>query len=264
MRVLNLARRKGGTLGNDRLFRLSGIMLILAALACGAAGCAGFKTTLRYRLTVVVDTPNGVRSGSSVVEATGSYDPGFPGSRAGLADVQIRGEATPVSLGNGKYLFAVFSWVDPPTRILTMLTVPFKDQLPPISPDPTQTRKTMMLQFRALANARGIRDVNKEDWPVIATFANLKDPYSIRIAPATELATVMPGYQIIRMTVEITNDRKSEKIIQIIPWLRCGDLGFLNPEIENNRSVGSPKHFPEYQKLSNDEFVKGIEFLKKI
>jgi hypothetical protein len=42
----------------------------LAVLTLSGCGLFADKHTYRYRLTVEVDTPQGVRSGSSVIEAT--------------------------------------------------------------------------------------------------------------------------------------------------------------------------------------------------
>jgi hypothetical protein len=54
--------------------------------------------THRYRLTVEVDTPDGVRSGSSVIEVLRSDMGWFPFSQ-GLYDFRVHGEAAFVDLG---------------------------------------------------------------------------------------------------------------------------------------------------------------------
>jgi len=234
-------------------------------MCLAVAGCATMHTTLRYRLTVVVDTPQGIRTGSSVVEVKGYLSPAFPGPQAGGARLYAKGEATPVKLGKDKYLFAVFCWVSPPSRTFTMLTEPFRDQLPPRSPDPSAIDKSMMTEFRALADAKGVREVKPEDYPVIATFADNMDPYSIRIAPATELSKILPGYRVVRMTIEITDAPVSHNILNILPWLRQGGIGFLNPDVERNRLdriEGSLEELPVYQLLTNTNFINNIEFTK--
>jgi hypothetical protein len=235
--------------------------MIVSFCLAGASACASLNTTLRYRLTVVVDTPQGVRTGSSVVEVKGALSPAFPGPEAGGARLHIRGEATPVKLADGRYLFAVFAWQPEPRRIFTMLTTPFGDQLPPRSPDPSAFSKRMMEQFRALADAKGVRQVKPEDYPVIATFAEIANPYSIRIAPARNISSILPGYRVRLMTVEITNAPISNKIMRILPWLRKRNLGFLNPAIKKNQLATSQTEFPEYQKITVDAFIAGSPFV---
>ncbi|VXC95663.1 hypothetical protein [Sphingomonas sp. AX6] len=239
-------------------------VLIVVAISCFAAfsACSSPSTTLRYRLTVVVETPEGLRTGSSVVEVKGALSRAFPGPEAGGFRMNSRGEATPVDLGSGDYLFAIFGWVDPPTRTFTMLTAPFKDQIPPRNPDPSAGGESLMEQFGALADVSGVREVEQDDYPALAIFADRNNPYSVRFMPATELQTVLPGYRIVRMTVEITDAPVSNQIHAILPWVYCTDLDFLNPEIKRSWLKPFPKYpieqFPEYQKSGTGAFIQRI------
>lgn len=233
-----------------------GVSRIVALIVCclaGAIACTTMNTTLRYRLTVVVDTPQGVRTGSSVVEVKGYLSRAFPGPEAGGPRLHSRGEATPVKLTDGRYVFVVFASGASTRRTFTMLTAPFADQLPPKSSDRSANGKSMMEQFRALAEAKGVRQVNPQDYPVIATFTDLTNPYSIRIAPASEISTILPGHRVLRMTVEITDDPVSNSIRQILPWILCKDIGFLNKDV--NRYW--PRPFPEFQKIGIGAFIQG-------
>lgn len=239
-------------------------VLIVVAISCIAAlnACSSPSTTLRYRLTVVVETPEGLRTGSSVVEVRGSLSRAFPGPEAGGFRINSRGEATPVDLGNGDYLFAIFGWVEPPIRTFTMLMAPFKGQIPPRSPDPSADSESLMEQFGALADVSGVREVEPEDYPALAIFADRKNPYSVRFMPATELQTVLPGYRIVRMTVEITDAPVSNQIHTILPWVYCTDFDFLNPEIKKSWLKPFPKYpieqFPDYQKSGTGAFIQRI------
>ena len=239
-----------------------GLIVLVMSCFAGISACSSPSATLRYRLTVVVETPDGLRTGSSVVEVRGALSRDFPGPEAGGFRMNSRGEATPVDLGNGDYLFAIFGWVDPPTRTFTMLTAPFKDQIPPRSPDPSAVSESLMEQFGALADVSGVREVEPEDYPALAIFADRKNPYSVRFVPATELQTVLPEYRIVRMTVEITDAPVSSQIENILPWIYCNDLGFLNPEIKKSRRKPFPQYpieqFPEYQKSGTGAFVQGL------
>src|SRR3546814_12102512 len=63
--------------------------------------------TLRYRMTVEVETPTGVRSGSSVIETTITKGP-RTGQGSGLT-ATMKGEAIAVDLGSGQTLFALLN-----------------------------------------------------------------------------------------------------------------------------------------------------------
>ena len=76
----------------------SAILAVLGALALGMlGGCTNRDDAIRYKVTLEVDTPSGVKSGSSVVESDFGQD--------GLTF----GQAPFVDLGNGRYLFTLLT-----------------------------------------------------------------------------------------------------------------------------------------------------------
>jgi hypothetical protein len=78
-------------------------ILTIVGLAIAAVSI-GFPTyTHRYRLTVEVNTPDGVRSGSSVFEVTRSV------IALGPPTFRVHGEAAFVDLGNGRNVVAVLA-----------------------------------------------------------------------------------------------------------------------------------------------------------
>jgi hypothetical protein len=90
------------------------IGLIAAALAALAGGGLWFLTPNKYewnqRITVEVETPDGMKSGSSVQhivwEGGGAA---YPGQDGPSSSSKVTGEAVVVDLGGGKYLFALLS-----------------------------------------------------------------------------------------------------------------------------------------------------------
>ncbi|QHD65727.1 hypothetical protein GS397_00665 [Sphingobium yanoikuyae] len=78
-----------------------------ASMMCGC-GFADFRTArLRYRMTVDVKTPFGIRTGASVIETTLASGP-RTGEGAGLSS-GLQGEAVFVDLPNGHNLVALLS-----------------------------------------------------------------------------------------------------------------------------------------------------------
>lgn len=67
-------------------------------------------TTFRYRATLTIETPQGSKSGSSVIEVVRSFHP-FPGLSGGhSSDVKIRGIAPVVDLGSYGTLVAALKY----------------------------------------------------------------------------------------------------------------------------------------------------------
>src|SRR5690348_1790200 len=88
-----------------------GTMLRSTALVlCAAAlnSCAHQLPTYRYKLTVVVDTPEGPRTGCAVREVTAYSEPHFL-PQAGGTSVKASGEAVIVDLPNGKMLVVLLA-----------------------------------------------------------------------------------------------------------------------------------------------------------
>jgi hypothetical protein len=78
---------------------------------CGvglAAGCGfGPSAALRYRMIVEVQTPQGLRTGSGMIES--QIDKGPATGQASGITYDLRGEAVAVDMGDGRMLFALLS-----------------------------------------------------------------------------------------------------------------------------------------------------------
>ena len=90
--------------------RRRGWLVAMAGVLAAVAGCAP-SVTYRYRLTVEVETPDGMRSGSSVIETnihdtTGNW---WALGEARRASSRVRGEAVFVDLGSGRNVVALLA-----------------------------------------------------------------------------------------------------------------------------------------------------------
>ena len=86
------------------------LTMATALMSLGLTGCAQAEDATpdyRYRLTVEIDTPQGLRSGSSVIEVEQSMgSTAMSGFGRRLAR-RVRGEAVAVDLPDGRTLFAL-------------------------------------------------------------------------------------------------------------------------------------------------------------
>lgn len=137
-------------------------VLAVAMLAVVLAGC-GNSYEWNQKVTVTIETPQGERSGSSVMLAR--YDAGIPfivGDARG-GGFRLQGEAPTVDLGGGRYLFATLAG---------MARLPF-EVLAGGRGGVANARRTIM-------RTKGSQDVPARLYPMLVTFANLSDPASVR------------------------------------------------------------------------------------
>ena len=73
----------------------------IIGLVAALSACTGPMHTHRYRLTIKVETPDGIKSGSSVIEGRAAKIRSIDQSGLGAG---VRGEAVFVDLGRGKHV----------------------------------------------------------------------------------------------------------------------------------------------------------------
>ena len=89
-----------------------GLMAGVVTFALAGCGLFGGKSRYRYRMTVEIETPSGVKIGSAVHEIAASENV-IKLVDGDTAWVSFRGEAFPVDLGAGKALFVLVTSSDP-------------------------------------------------------------------------------------------------------------------------------------------------------
>lgn len=180
-------------------------LVLAAALLLASCGLSAKTWSWNQKLTVEVQTPDGVRSGSAVSEvrwqernAVGN----FPGS--------YHGEATVVDFGQGRYLFAL---IGEDTRYLAMRT--FEPDIGGFIDEDG---------FAAMASVRGLREVPRKYYPLLVTFDDIADPKTVKqVDPADLGASFGEGVSLKRITLEITDEgRTLDRIANILPCLKAG------------------------------------------
>ncbi len=196
--------------------------MLAALLALLLAACSADETpTYRYRLTVEVDTPEGLRTGSSVIEvATRTVRPGS--NPSGIAvSFKVRGEAAAVDLGERGVLFALLKsegtneWA---ARIMMLLS-------------PKYAGEGFIERFDNMHDLVGVIELprtfprdghlrERSAYPMLVTFGDLADPTSVaRVDPDDLAASFGEGVSLRRITVEMTDDPVTTGIEQWLGWL---------------------------------------------
>lgn len=167
------------------------------------------------KTTVTVMTPEGERSGSAVVQVSWKDSPDILPDAPHLHS-EIRGEATVVNLGNGKYLFALLKGAE--RRGLAMFGG--REELP------TATVSLLPL-VKATAASRGeSREVPPIYRPLLVTFADITDPASVqRVDPDNLAASFGPGYALTSITLAIIDEWVTKgRVDAVLGWLSNREL----------------------------------------
>ena len=207
----------------------------ILALVVGAAGagvlsaCATRMPSYRYRMTVEVETPEGLRSGSSVMEVGGFIESQFaPGEARGRSVQHVTGEAIRVEMPGGRMLFALMvSDRDPEYMTSAALTAAANEPWYSQKLSPNERRK---LRDKFLSRPQQIpRSVDRarsqnadlfDNYPIFVTFGNTNDPQSIRRVNPDSLSAVFgSGVHLKRITVQLTRDPVTREMKEYLPWI---------------------------------------------
>lgn len=196
-----MARR--GVLG----LLVGGVAALLSA--CNPLGGSGY----RFKMTVEVGTPDGVKTGSSVYEVWAeSNSKLLPEERS--RDWGVNGEAVAVDLPGGRTLFALLKTLNGRREDLALMSMAALDPL---------FKNDVVESAQRIASGDGITspaEVRAADYPLLVTFADPADPTSVqRVDPANLAASFGPGVTLKRITVEVTKDPVTTGIEKRLGWL---------------------------------------------
>lgn len=211
-----------------------GRFLALFAIAVALSACARTES-YRYKLTLAVSTPAGVKRASSVVEVT-FWDVSIP-AKGTMHD--LRGQALYLELGPG---------ARPLIALLTRRIHPTNRPVVVIGPEPvrwtTEAGPGTELMSRLygiapsadfrndvprIALLRGAHRINPDDLPDLVTFANINDPASvIEVDPNDLQATLGPGVGWNEITLESTDEPITRGLELKLPWIPAYWCGMLD------------------------------------
>jgi len=169
----------------------------------------------RFRLTVEVDTPDGLRSRSSVVEVERRDYGWVPVSSPGRGRVfRVRGEGVFLDLGGGRNVVVVLAHGDNAEdvdRINSFWVEAYGNQR--YAEDVWSSRKEL----------RGVMELRPPLIPTLVTFADPLDPATVRVVLPGEIEQVFGlGFRFQRATLEMVAARvpvTNGIIEQRLPWL---------------------------------------------
>jgi hypothetical protein len=197
------------------------IAFLCAALAL--AGC-GRSATYRYKLTLSLDTPDGVKTGCNVVEIN-AFDVVIPARGIGH---KTTGQALYVDLGAGRRpLIALLTRIRRATD--PWPTFPGWGEDAPgeaLANKCLGAKKPEDLINEVEATRKCGRPVaiTTADLPDLVTFADVNNPKSVMFVDPNDLAaTLGPGVSWRSMTLQATDEPLTKGIDEHLPWVRGYD-----------------------------------------
>lgn len=207
--------------------RLIGALAIAVICAPSLTGCAVAQTreTLRYRLTVEVETPDGVRSGSSVIEVRAAENPDWVNPEGRGMRYGFAGEAVAVDLPGDRTLFALLKSDGGANDAATFPLLAFQDRLKSSTDGIGSMRILQGLVGESAPMPRSEvtlpnGGIEVSAYPMLVTFRDITNPITIqRVDPDGLTGGFGPGYKLKAITVTITNEQRTVGIEKRLEWI---------------------------------------------
>jgi hypothetical protein len=195
--------------------------IIFVLIIFGPAGCEHYHT-YRYRLTLEVETPEGIKTGSGVYEvsvSSGKANLISPGGSSGT----VIGEAVIVDLAARGPMFVLLSKNEQYTYAGTLPVVVAK-RAGLVTDGRTQSPKRYenLADFtREIAALRGKIEVLFDELPTLVRFRDINDPKSVELVYPTSLDTAFGSHVALRQAwIEMTSDSVTTGIEEKLAWLK--------------------------------------------
>ncbi len=217
-----------------------GLVLVMAVVLIG--GCSDDRYSWNQKLTVTVQTPEGEKSGSAVVQAKTVHAYLLGAGESYL--IRIRGEATVVDLGGGKYLFAL---LQNKTENLANYVFTRAGKLK------ANKNAWAQLSSRKLRGAEA--PVDPELYPMLVTFGDVARPESVmQVDPANLAASFGPGYALKAITLTITDEPVTKgNVVTALPWIKTWPGAFVPSKLK-------PADQYEFaEKIGTADFFAGVK-----
>ncbi|MBK8174859.1 MAG: hypothetical protein IPK66_06190 [Rhodospirillales bacterium] len=198
-------------------------ILAATSVACSQMFPSG---TWRYRMTVAVETPEGLKTGSAVREVT--VRRGIALTPESLPSVQSKGEAVAVDLGQRGVLFALISYDD----YLTVFSafgwtsggttpdgIKYFSNLKDAKATLTPKQYPMLVTFKDISDPKTVERVIETDWcrEKDENGTCIKEEFFVKADHFEELFG--RGVKLKEITIEMVNDPVTWGIQNKLPWL---------------------------------------------
>jgi hypothetical protein len=220
-------------------------------------GSTTWPRTIRCRRIVIVDTPEGQRSGSSVIEDKTHFPGGLTRAQGYAVTGEGQGEATVVDLGARGLLFATLASEEGiksggrGNLSGAGCYAPFpREKFPGKFERGGSPTDEYVAYLDELNRQQPKGDVPLKYLPILVRFRDLSDPTSVELVDPSDLAASFgAGVKLERMSIEITDAPVTRGIEAVLPWLGNRGSQYIIPP-----TFGPVAHLPLVKLLTYNDF----------
>jgi hypothetical protein len=229
---------------------------VLAGVAAATVlgGCGGSsRHKFRFRMTVEVETPEGLKVGSSVMEMSGASSSLALNGKT--VDVNLIGEAVAVDLPGDQTVFMLVTDAPNGGNIMNRIiktfdpTYPMSERLVALIADlerPSSIRRTAVFV-----------PAQYNTYPQFVRFRNVNDPKSVETVDPDDLEKSFgPGVKLKRVVMTVTDAPVTRTLIKRLPWLVPYPEPSLYDEYSGSMDV---RDMPLARRMRNGDFRRGTE-----
>ena len=218
-----------------KILLVAALLVVCGSVAAQAMGDLYVSGTWRYKMTVVVETPEGTKTGSAVREVSNSA------SSVKLIDLpqatnpaKVRGEAVVVDLGKRGVLFALIS--DHQSAGEFYYAFP--------APGGRPTTVDGIRYYNSLKEGHATIEPKKySEYARLVTFTDLNDPKTVQSVDNQSLVNFFgDGVKIKEITLDITNESVTWEIEKWLPWLEHLNANLDGTSITTGKSFANMLH----------------------
>ena len=229
-----------------------GLLIVSLALSSTACHTKPRLPDYRYRMTVEVETPEGLRSGSSVIEVSSSIASKETFPMPNKVSTQVHGEAVAVDLGKGRVLFALLNkrglaegannyafdalftkpWAGADEYLREVNELVTRRDVAVLPPhDPHLDMQSYKSGVDTVVRSGPLpKELLFGKYPMLVTFGDLRDPRSVIAVDPADLAKAFgSGIVLKRITVQPTDAAVTTGIEKRLGWLGPHPEPSLNP-----------------------------------
>lgn len=249
----------------------AGTAVALVGCSSGDGGWISFDP-IRYRLTVTVETPQGLVTGSSVIQTVWAKDSGST----------VTGEAVAVDLPGGQTLFVLLrsaanydwpggvpgvKWPDFPNPDIEEMRKAEGGRLSnrTFRADQRRQRAERVAWIRRNRDLHPVYSATSsppaiDDMPYMVRFRDIRDPKSVEQVDANNLAASFgPGVRLISITSQYTEDPVTTGIERRLGQSFWSNWGLIhNAEVSKGGVNENPYFDTMMGRISRDDFEKGV------
>jgi hypothetical protein len=198
-------------------------LVVLGVGALTLSGCGLLDTfkdgTYRFRMTVEVETPEGVKSGSSVYQVSVAERLQVTPESL-VRKVTLTGESVAVDIAPGRTLFTLLKTISFNDSFFLMSLRSLQPNCRRTYGSPEECTIDAMVSRLSKAGPGKPFIVKPDSYPMLVTFSDLDDPTSVeRVDPDDLAASFGEGVTLKRITVQLTDDSVTTAIEERLKWL---------------------------------------------